>query len=376
MEAVERLAQEGIVRLSTVEEALREVPGGGLAYLPSASYREMEGWALPTPAALRFRRLADELGEHRMDGPDGALVRGGHWRHFLVKYPEANRMHKRMLALSALCRERGDPAEARRAIGRAQCNDAYWHGVFGGLYLPHLREAVWRNLAEAEGRLRAGEPLAHERRDLDADGREELLVHSAHFSALVAPHRGGGLESLVPFIRGVDLADTLARRREPYHEGRDVPEDADPRAICLERVVAPDLTPATYHTGRYPVLATWARAAMRADVRAEGAELVVELRATGDSLVKRYRFGDAGLERVELEWDPAHWPADALFTTELSVRWPVELACDPAAECWHHRIATLAQSERGLDETVQGEAYTLRWRVALGRAAFTLRYPA
>src|SRR3989442_4599405 len=78
-------------------------------------------------------------------------------------------MHKKMLALSALCRERGNPAAPRRAIGRAQCNDAYWHGVFGGLYLPHLRAAIWQNLALAECELRRGEELAVERLDLDGE---------------------------------------------------------------------------------------------------------------------------------------------------------------------------------------------------------------
>ena len=74
-----------------------------------------------------------------------------------MKYPEANRMHKKMLALSRLCRARGNAEAPRRALGRAQCNDAYWHGVFGGLYLRHIRDTVWRNLAEAEGLLRGGE---------------------------------------------------------------------------------------------------------------------------------------------------------------------------------------------------------------------------
>ena len=33
---------------------------------------------------------------------------------------------------------------------RAQCNDAYWHGVFGGIYAPHLRTELWRELIVAE----------------------------------------------------------------------------------------------------------------------------------------------------------------------------------------------------------------------------------
>jgi hypothetical protein len=153
-----------------------------------------------------------------MAGPDGALVRGAHWRNFLVKYPAANRAHKKMLALSALCRERGDPPDVRRAIGRAQCNDAYWHGVFGGLYLPHLRAAIWHNLALAERDLRAGEELAWEARDMDGDGYDEIWVHSAGCSVVVAPSRGGAVEDLTLFATLTNHTATLTRRREAYHE--------------------------------------------------------------------------------------------------------------------------------------------------------------
>src|SRR5207247_3459386 len=164
----------GETRLTTLAAALAEVPSGGLAYLPTASYREMEGWALPPDAATRLARLEHDLGPERLAGPDGALVRGAHWRKFFVRDPESNRMNKKMQALSARCRRAGDPAAARQAIGRAQCNDAYWHGVFGGLYLPHLRQAIWRNLALAEGELRRDAPLEVEQLDLDADGFEEI----------------------------------------------------------------------------------------------------------------------------------------------------------------------------------------------------------
>ena len=33
--------------------------------------------------------------------------------------------------------------QARRALYRGQCNCSYWHGAFGGIYLPHLRNAVY-----------------------------------------------------------------------------------------------------------------------------------------------------------------------------------------------------------------------------------------
>jgi len=33
---------------------------------------------------------------------------------------------------------------------RGQCNCPYWHGVFGGMYLPHLRSALYRELIKAD----------------------------------------------------------------------------------------------------------------------------------------------------------------------------------------------------------------------------------
>src|SRR5215212_3897960 len=116
MDTMSGLIERGEVQLSTLTDALEHVPSGGIAYLPSASYREMEGWSLPPDAALRLIHLERDLGETRISGPDGALIRGAHWRNFLVKYSESNRMHKKMQALSLLLRNKGDLPSARRAI--------------------------------------------------------------------------------------------------------------------------------------------------------------------------------------------------------------------------------------------------------------------
>ncbi len=131
LKTMEKLISGGEIQLCTGQEAFRQVASGGLAYLGTASYREMEKWALPPVAQRELTKLEDKLGPKDL-AASASFVRGGHWHHFLVKYPESNRMHKAMVALSTLSRSRGDPPEARRAIGRAQCNDAYWHGVFGG----------------------------------------------------------------------------------------------------------------------------------------------------------------------------------------------------------------------------------------------------
>ena len=410
LDTIARLVRDGDIRLTTPAAALREVPSAGLAYLPTASYREMEGWALPAPAALRLLALERDLGAERLAGPDGALVRGGHWRHFLVKYAEANRMHKKMVALSALCRERGDPPAARRAIGRAQCNDAYWHGVFGGLYLPHLRAAIWQNLAAAEGELRRDEALAAEELDVDGDGRREIWVHSARFSAVVSPARGGTIEELTVFAAGVNYADVLTRRLEPYHQPADPapagrgatdsaastpsihdleranrldtppPSDAVTRALFVDRVLAATVTQDAYARGAFDAVASWAEVEFQARVAGthHAVEVVLEPAAgtaPAGLLEKRIRFGPGGEVSVSYRWDPGAFPTDAWFAPEISVARELELDPTPAAEVWSFPFATVARSERGLEETVQGHSYTPRWPVRAGQARLALLVP-
>jgi alpha-amylase/alpha-mannosidase (GH57 family) len=380
MGTIGALVDSGEVRLSTLSDALATVPSGGIAYLPSASYREMEGWSLPPDAALRLIRLERDLGESRMAGPDGPLIRGAHWRNFLVKYPESNRMHKKMQALSLLCRLRGDPPAARRAIGRAQCNDAYWHGVFGGLYLPHLREAIWRNLAQAEQELRRGQELSVEVLDLDGDGHDEIWIHSDQFSALVSPRRGGTIDELTIFATETNYANTLTRRREAYHdtalENQDEavrpPIDADDRALLVERVLPERLPLASFASGEYTSAYSWARSScsFRIEREPELIEIVCSFRSsTGEtSLEKRLGFAPDGSLRVSYRWDPSVGQGEDFFATELSLFAPLDLRTEPAADVWNFPIETVAKSERGLDHTRQGESVTLRWPVHLGAA--------
>lgn len=398
LDAMGKVLATGEVRLTTLAAALDAVPSGGLAYLPTASYREMESWSLPPEAATRLARLERELGSERVAGPDGALLRGAHWRNFFVRYSEANRMHKKMMALSALCRSRGNAAEPRRAIARAQCNDAYWHGVFGGLYLPHLRHAVWRNLLLAEGELRRGEPLQVERCDLDGDGFEEVWIHSAAFSAVTSPRRGGAIEEYSLFGASLNYADVLTRRREAYHEVpagdairsstgdgapsiHDIekgirltqlpPVDRDPRALLVDRVLAADLTLDAYTRGDYEPLASWAGSPM--DVAVEESHDTVEITCRGRGLEKRLRFDPRGGLSVAYRWDRASLPKDALFAPELSLAHRLEPVCQPVAEVWSFPIATVSKSERGLDDTVQGTSMTLRWPVTLGEARIEIK---
>ncbi len=389
------LVEGGEVRLVTMAEAVAEVPSAGPCYLPSASYREMEGWALPTTGAAALTRLEAELGDERMGGTEGALVRGTHWRNFLVKYPEANRLHKKMLLLSRLCRKRGEPAEARRAIGRAQCNDAYWHGVFGGLYLPFLRGALWGQLALAEAALRRGEALRAEVLDIDWDGGEEIWVHDAAHSIVIAPMRGGAIEEWTDFAAGVNLAAVLTRRREAYHleamaagsreagddtHGDDAgtatihdieanlrldalpPIDALPRGLGVDRVLPAGATVEGFINGTEQPVVTWQGRTPSVEVM-EHADRI-EVRLAWPELTKVVTVRAGGGAEVSWEWDPAQW-AEGWFSSEWS--WFAEHPMETDGERWSYPVETVAKSERGLDRTVQGEAVVVRWPAAAGR---------
>jgi alpha-amylase len=107
--------------------------------------------------------------------------------------------------------------EAREALWRGQANDAYWHGVFGGCYLPHLRRAVKSALLEAETAVATGEPRAVTVADVNGDGRDEILLRSASLEVTLNPARGGTLTEIAALGRRHDLADVLGRRAEAYH---------------------------------------------------------------------------------------------------------------------------------------------------------------
>ncbi len=386
-------AATGDVTLTAPRDAVREVPSAGLAYLPSASYREMEGWALPAPAAIRLRAVEHEFGEERLKAADGALIRGGHWRGFLAKYSEANRMHKKMTHLSALCRAAGNPPDARRAVGHAQCNDAYWHGVFGGLYLPHLRQAVWLWLARAEGLLRAGTSLQYDVLDFDADGHDEIWVHSSTFSALIAPARGGAIEELTVFERGVNYADVLTRRREAYHEPtlaepepdtggapsiHDIerstasappPIDVDERGLFVDRILDPLYDLSGLEAGHTAGIQTLRTRRYRWEVDHAGDTLTISLHSDDHgALAKSYRITADGRVTVRYTWRPDDWPAGSRFTTELSVSRALTVATSGVAEQREYPITTLVRWEGGLEETQQGVASVFAWPIARRQA--------
>jgi len=211
----------------TFGEYASVAPVRGTVYLPTCSYAEMGEWALPPGPAARFGDLLHELRAGRM-GDLKPFLQGGYFRNFLRKYAEANQLHKRMLWVSerVAAARRMRPACGRTSrdfLYRAQSNDVYWHGVFGGLYLNHLRDAAWSNLlraeAESDAVLHAGDAAwtEAERGDIDADGGEELLLKTSGLTLFAHAHDGGAVTEISLPSRGVALGHVLTRREEGYH---------------------------------------------------------------------------------------------------------------------------------------------------------------
>ncbi|MDD5296126.1 MAG: DUF1926 domain-containing protein [Rhodocyclaceae bacterium] len=197
-------------------------PTRGIVYLPTASYIEMNEWTLPARAARTFSDLMHREKEAGRGEESKAFIRGGIWRNFLARYPEANWMHKRMLGLSErlAALPHGPHTQAMTdALYRAQANDAYWHGLFGGLYLPHLRRAIWNNLLALESALDGAAPRSPiARGDLDHDGAEEISVHNVHLQAVLRPEGDGALVELDSYPLCHNFGDTLRRGEEHYYK--------------------------------------------------------------------------------------------------------------------------------------------------------------
>ncbi|MGE5753781.1 MAG: alpha-amylase/4-alpha-glucanotransferase domain-containing protein [Deltaproteobacteria bacterium] len=209
----------------TFEEYAARAPLRGRIYLPTCSYIEMGEWALPPGRAARFGELLHDFRAGRL-AEMKPFVQGGFFRNFLRKYEESNQLHKRMWWVSGrveeAARKAGD-ASGRDFLYRAQCNDVYWHGVFGGLYLNHLREAAYANLLRAEEAadrvLYAGRTDWTEaaKGDFDMDGGMEILLKTPALTLLVHAHDGGAVTEISLPPRGVTLGHVLTRRDEGYH---------------------------------------------------------------------------------------------------------------------------------------------------------------
>ncbi len=222
------LQNQDWIKLVHFSEAIDRIKPLGRVYLPTASYAEMMHWALLPDAYEKYEDFENYLKHQNVYDDYAVFVRGGFWRNFLAKYPESNQMHKKMLMLSNRAHQlkEAHPEDTRvtRALDHiwaGQCNCPYWHGVFGGLYLGHIRHAMYQNFLMAEKLLREVEGTSHKvtlhETDYNLDGFPELLVETPRMNVYLEPEQGGRITELDYLPANFNLLNTMSRRKEGYH---------------------------------------------------------------------------------------------------------------------------------------------------------------
>lgn len=421
------------LRTTTLGEAVATVPAAGPAYLPATSYYEMTRWAMPTAAQQRLAALGNDFASN---GAAGDLAPGASFRSFFHKYPEVNFFHKRVQEVSRRAAAADDlrsdiRSSLRRHLWRAQANDAYWHGVFGGCYLPHLRRGVKEELLSAEALLDncLGTTVAEEVCDFDADGGLEVTLKNDAVVAVLKAAEGLAAAEFSRRSPPTVLTDVASRRAEPYHaevgkrdDGalatihapradkepgleRLLVYDRRPRYWGLDRLLAAEAALAAYAAEEAVewVDVAWtaaARAKTGWDLRGtwrlpEGGDVAVDktisLTAAGlefrfrveSELLRPVRYGlEFSLSLTSAEEGGAVvdasgprpcsevWeaaPAREVRLVDRSAGWEVRLEAEPAALAWHVPLYTVSCSESGFEKVYQGSSLFLSHELPAGK---------
>jgi hypothetical protein len=406
--------EEKGIRMMSFSDYMDTQPAAGRVSLPPASYEEMMEWVLEPDDQAAFKKIKAQL------GPEARrFIRGGFFREFFGKYTEANHLHKRMVMISRQLRSTAQDGRGIRELYKGQCNDPYWHGIFGGLYLPHLREAAYRHLLEAEKRtpdLPVWSPL-----DYDCDGLDELFYKGPTFGLLVKPSFGGALVEIDDRLSSRNLTDVLSRRREAYHLapesgegeggtgksiheiGKKLPAGAEeltrydwhPRYSLLDHFFHPDTDAERFRRIDYGEEGDFVNQPFTA--AASGARLVLERRGSVWSSGSRVPLAvrktlEAGETSLRISIELENLSAESVSLTYGSewnfLAFPREielrgrrgaalyggrflLEAEETSDLWSFALRTLSQSEGGFDIIHQGYCLCPVWSVRLAGSTST-----
>jgi alpha-amylase len=266
--------------------------------MPTASYDKMSYWVLPTPERISLERLIQDAKEKRLENSQELLkfLRGGFWRQFLVKYYESNNMHKKMLyvreKLRFIEKEWGRDDNTKRAVReiyKAQCNDPYWHGQFGGVYFGFMRQNVYNYLIEAEKII---EKISQAHRkitpvvvpyDIDKDGREEILLETSLITLYFHPFRGGSIFEIDHKAKSVNILNTFQRRKEAYYkEDLKYVVDRWRRHAFYDHFVSNEITLEALINDNYLDLGNFVKKSYESDLTQTEQRVSVRLSANGE----------------------------------------------------------------------------------------------
>jgi 4-alpha-glucanotransferase len=214
----------------------------------------MTEWVLPPDETPVFVELLENARAH--DDVAARFLRGGFWRNFAAKYREINELHKQMLRVSAKVDAMPEGPAKQAAcdhLYQGQSNDCYWHGLFGGIYIVHMRMATLAHLIAAEdivdsfAAANGGKPYGARLFDTDLDAIDEALLSSPGQTIAVDLNEGAGISSWDLRASRVALASVLRRRPEAYHARLIEHEQEDSAAGRADARAAASGGPKTIH---------------------------------------------------------------------------------------------------------------------------------
>lgn len=281
------------IKTHRISDYLKENTPEQRVYIPSISYYEMNKWSLSAESARALDKFQQYLKKDNMLDKYGTFLKAGIWKNFLVKYPEVNHIHKRVCLASRrlscleqkISREEGANqgqsyaarlAEAKVEIYKAQCNCAYWHGVFGGLYLYHLRASLYRHLIKAENILDALENKQEQsieitEIDFNCDGVNELIASTAN-STFVIEKQGASVTEWSLKKRAINILNTMSRRVEFYHKSikKKLYYDNYRRGMFIDHFFKKIISPKTLEQNRYKDIGDFAGACYDTEIKDGG----------------------------------------------------------------------------------------------------------
>lgn len=217
------LSESSVIETIAPHQAIEKFSTNGIVYLPTASYEEMGEWVLEPESFFSYEELKNSLKANNQIEKFGGFIRGGFFRNFYRKYPRLNYMQKRMLSLSRKINSTATFDKDKKtfvSLYKAQTNCGYWHGVFGGFYLGHIRAAVYKNLISAENLFDekyGGKGISVTEEDIDLDTNKEITVKNSQLICSISP-KGGAILEFSLRNPAINLVNTITRREESYHK--------------------------------------------------------------------------------------------------------------------------------------------------------------
>lgn len=372
------------IELVTFSEYMDSHPPKRDVYIPEASYEEMLEWS------------------------------EGSWMNFLSRYPESGQMHKRMLYVSRKINkvDASDSTEelkaARKELYKAQTNCAYWHGVFGGIYLYNLRSAVYEHLIKADRIIDKIEHKDHvgwkeaRRVDLYKKGEDSIVCESKDFFMSIDPRCGGIIRELDYKPRSINLVNTLARRMEPYHRKaierlnnritsplkiyeaiksvdkrikRGIFYDRYLRSCLVDHFIDRDLEKRNFADCNYADSGDFADGAYTVSLKDRKVILQRDGKVSGMLVSIKKEIGIYSEKEIEVLYIIKNNGSDRLdtyFGTEFNVTMPgaesgtdLRFTTEPE-KIWNFPVETVSQSERSYDMNYQSTCIFPIWHIELG----------